>query len=174
METKSGVLFLGIVLFFVKTTNIRCQSFDDLKSGDIEPEMKRKTLFAMRMAVNSSEQDNIEAALVLRYPELLSIAVRVATITENETHFNETSICMYIRQLLRESNGSCGESINLTSACHLSSSTKKELLDNLLKICAKKNVTTKPELPTIRKLPTEYLFLAVKVLARTAMIGYER
>ena len=170
------MLLRTMLVFIAQMGHFYCKGFEN-STNNIEPKLRQELVVDLQSAVNGSQ--GIIEVLSARYPGLLGIAARLAKATGNAKRFNESDVCKHVKKLLAETQNFCGSSDDAMSPCHLSKSTRIQLLGNMLRLCSslEKNMTSRTMfIPASRRTlhVTEYLLLAIKVLARAAMIGYQR
>ena len=175
MEARNTIYSCLLILLFIYNLQVYCQSFDTLPSDEVGADLRRQLIKNLRDAINGS-YGRIEPALASRYPEFLIIAARVSKIVANATSFNESDLCFYIKELLSQTPDTCGNLEDLTSPCQLP--WRAQYIESLIGMCAimERNMTKKERFRpgARRRIVTEYLLVAIKVLARTAMISYQR
>ena len=161
-------------------------SFENLRSENVDSAERQQIIMDLRDTISGSS-DSIEQNLVNRYPSILNLTTQIINKTKLSLTMNESKLCLQIKYLLLKVADHCkGTDDDKPSPCYWSKWGKRMLSGNLTKIClmGKRNETTLPPrtgwIPKWRRtfrrkrIPTEYLLIAVKVIARAVLINYQR
>ena len=161
-------------------------SFENLTSENLDSAERQQTIIDLRDAISGSS-DSIEQDLINRYPSILNLTTQIMNETQLSLTMNESKLCLHIKFLLLKVVDRCKVTEDdKASPCYWSKWGKRMLSGNLTKIClmGKGNETTLPPkigwIPKWRRtfrrkrIPTEYLLIAVKVIARAVLINFRR
>ena len=177
MKTCTRKMFYvvcAIAFLLTKSSMLTSQiSFDNLNSTTSK-QMDRKVLVDnLRQAINGSSSD-LERNIASRYPEFLNLAAQ----TMSQSNDSEKVICARALSRFIKAFDQCPpESITPNSSCYSGNWQKQfETFSSQQAICErnKKNATQTKKRLLPKGIPALYLMVAVKIVARAAVIFNER